>query len=65
MKERKVLKNYTLSGTVLISDIDFTNCDFCKDYPENPIKVETNEGLKDPLFCPLCGKRLKGEKGNE
>ena len=54
MKERKVLKNYTLSGTVLIPDIDFTNCDFCKDYPENPIKVETSEGLKDPLFCPLC-----------
>ena len=43
MKERKVLKNYTLSGTVLIPDIDFTNCDFCKDYLENPIKVETNE----------------------
>ena len=65
MKERKVLKNYTLSGTVLIPDIAFTNCDFCKDYPENPIKVETKGGLKDPLFCPLCGKRLKGEKGNE
>ena len=44
MKERKVLKNYTLSGTVLIPDIDLTNCDFCRDYPENPIKVETKEG---------------------
>ena len=30
MKERKVLKNYTLSGTVLIPDIDFTNCDFVR-----------------------------------
>lgn len=60
MKEKKVLKNYILSGTVLIPDIDFINCDFCKDYPENPIKVETNQGLKDPLFCPLCGKRLNG-----
>ena len=65
MKERKVLKNYTLSGTVLIPDIDFTNCDFFFFFPKNPIKVETNEGLKDPLFCPLCGKRLKGDKGNE
>ena len=65
MTERKVLKNYTLSGTVLIPVIDFINCDFCKDYPENSIKVETSEGLKDPLFCPLCGKRLKGDKGNE
>jgi len=62
MEERKVLKNYTLSGTVLIPDIDFTNCDFLFRSPKNPIKVETKEGLKDPLFCPLCGKRLKGEK---
>ena len=47
MKERKVLKNYTLSGTVLIPDIDLTNCDFCKDYPENPIKVEDEDfGIK-------------------
>lgn len=59
MKERKVLKNYTLSGTVFIPDIDFTNCDFCKDYPENPIKVETKNGLQDPFFCPMCGRRLK------
>ena len=38
MKERKVLKNYTLSGTVIITDIDFTNCDFCWDYTDYSIK---------------------------
>ena len=54
-----MLKNYTFSGTVLIPDIDFTNCDFCKDYPENPIKVETNQGLKDPNYCPMCGRKLR------
>lgn len=59
MKERKVLKNYTFSGTVLIPDIDLTNCDFCRDYPENPIKVETNEGLKDSNYCPMCGRKLR------
>lgn len=59
MKERKVLKNYTFSGTVFIPDIDLTNCDFCRDYPENPIKVETNEGLKDPNYCPMCGRKLR------
>lgn len=59
MKERKVLKNYTLNGTVLIPDIDFINCDFCKDYSENPIKVETNGGLKDPNYCPMCGRKLR------
>lgn len=62
MKEKKIIKNYTINGVCYIPDIDFNNCDFCNDYPDNPIKVETKEGLKNSLFCPMCGKRLEGGK---
>ena len=44
-KENKVIKDYILNGTVNIPDINFYDCEFCEDYPENPIKVETKNGL--------------------
>lgn len=58
MRNKKIIKDYTINGICHIPDIDFINCDFCNDYPENPIKVETKDGLIDPYFCPMCGKRL-------
>lgn len=58
-KENKIIKDYILNGIVNIPDINFYGCEFCEDYPENPIKVETKNGLQDPFFCPMCGRRLK------
>ena len=58
-KENKIIKNYILNGTVNIPDIDFYGCEFFFFFPENPIKVETKNGLQDPFFCPMCSRRLR------